>query len=464
MNKLYIDGFKVFSKETEIIIGENNILFYGENGSGKSSIFEAIKIIFLRDILEKRKISITATPEEEEQIKNDLYSSYNNRSHGHSLRLEINDTDYKNFDSSNYQVFMISPETLSIGASISLKEILTNVWFKIDNIDTLINDWHEIIAEEVTKQMSELFKEPIKIVFDASDNFKCIVSDPERNLSRKEELNSSFNEAKLHLIKLLILFNIIHINFKTDPNIKKIIVLDDFITSLDAANRTFLIRYILDKFQNFQKIIFTHNISFYNLVRYTICQINKEQDNWSFLNLYMMGNLAHTYQQSSENTVNKIKEEYYQRSDVEQTGNRIRKRFEVLLYELSKLLQIGTLEESSKIIELLSRNEPIYFDQSGKTINDLMKEIETTLNSPCDVNLKQRLLTKINDYRKTDYANLRAIIKDLTLYQKVSMHPMSHGTIGLTQFTNKEIKESLVLLEKLENILIFLKNVNVTSV
>lgn len=466
MNNLRIKGFKVFSEPIDILLEEKNILLYGENGSGKSSIFEALKIIFLRDVLESRKIDITTTPEEEQQIKNDLYSSYNNKNSNTPFVLTINGVDHKVFDTNNYQVFMISPEILSISSSISLKDILANFWFRIDgNINTIMNEWHEMIAEDVTQKMQELFREHIQISFDTTDNFKCIVSEPHNNLSRRDELNSSFNEAKLHLIKLLIIFCIIDIHIKRDDSVRRILILDDFITSLDVANRTFLIRYILTKFQKTQKVILTHNISFYNLVKYTICNINKEPDKWSWLNLYIVNNQARISQHSLDKTVAAIRKEYEEpNSDIEQTGNLIRKKFEVLLYELSKLLQIGTFEESKKIIELLSCNEPIYFNQSGATVNDLMKDIQITLNSPCETNLKQRLIDKINRYRKVELVNLKAIIKDLTLYQKVSMHPMSHGTIGYTTFTHKEIKESLTLLEKLEKSILKLQDENVTNV
>lgn len=466
MKKLNIEAFKVFSESTEIIIDKKNILLYGENGSGKSSIFEAIKIIFLRDLIESRKISSTTTPENAEQIKNDLYSSYNNSTTANPFKLIINDFDYLNFNSNNYQVFMISPEMLSTGDSISLRNILTSAWFHIDHdIDNFMSEWSEIIAEEVTEQMNQLFKENIEIRFD--DNYKCIVSDTLINLTRKEELSFYFNEAKLHLIKLLIIFNIIQINIDPSSNKKKIIVLDDFITSLDAANRTFLMRHIMKCFSNFQKIILTHNISFYNLVRYIICQINQEHSIWDFSSLYTKGTSVCICQQSLDKTVKVIKQDYdiaVSSIEFEQIGNKIRKKFELLLYELSKLLQIGTFEESKNIIELLSLNKSIYFNSSGKTVNDLIEEIKITLNSNNTINLKKRLDVKIQEYEKTDFVNLKTIIKDLTLYQKVTMHPMSHGTIGATAFTQKEIKESLVLLEKLENCILKFQNKNVTNI
>ena len=179
----------------------------------------------------------------------------------------------------------------------------------------------------------------------------------------------------------------------------------------------------------------------------------------------MIGNSARIHQQSSDTTIDAIRKEYEkQGADIEQIGNLIRKKFEVLLFELSKLLQIGTFEESRKIIELLSRNESVFINNSGGNANDLVKELDITLNSPNEVNLKQRLQTKINNYRKSDFANLKTIIKDLTLYQKVSMHPMSHGTTGLTSFTSKEIEESMILMEKLEKCISNFQHTNVTSI
>lgn len=39
ISKIKIDGFKAFPKEFELILDGKNLLMYGENGSGKSSIY-----------------------------------------------------------------------------------------------------------------------------------------------------------------------------------------------------------------------------------------------------------------------------------------------------------------------------------------------------------------------------------------------------------------------------------------
>ena len=61
-----------------------------------------------------------------------------------------------------------------------------------------------------------------------------------------------------------------------------------------------------------------------------------------------------------------------------------------------------------------------------------------------------KIYQKINAYKNDSFENLKTIVKDLKLYQKVTMHPMSHGTVGLTPFTTNEIKESINLLYKFE--------------
>ena len=46
INKLTIKGFKAFPKEFVLNLNGRNLLMYGENGSGKSSIYYALHCIF----------------------------------------------------------------------------------------------------------------------------------------------------------------------------------------------------------------------------------------------------------------------------------------------------------------------------------------------------------------------------------------------------------------------------------
>ena len=46
INKIHIEGFKAFPKEFELELKGKNLLMYGENGSGKSSIYYALHCLF----------------------------------------------------------------------------------------------------------------------------------------------------------------------------------------------------------------------------------------------------------------------------------------------------------------------------------------------------------------------------------------------------------------------------------
>src|ERR1035437_7959628 len=107
MNKFQIKYFKAFKDELNIDLYYKNLLLYGENGSGKSSIFEALKVVFFNDII-TTTIPDAPTPEETVQITNDFWAKYNNKITNRQFEIKINDTDYKTFSTVNHQSFMVS--------------------------------------------------------------------------------------------------------------------------------------------------------------------------------------------------------------------------------------------------------------------------------------------------------------------------------------------------------------------
>ena len=107
MNKLAIKYFKAFKNEVEIDFDTKNLLVYGENGAGKSSIYEALKIIFFKAKLAE-SIEVRPTPEDQQQVNIDYWSKYNNRNTNRDFEIFVNDTNYLTFSTVPYQVFMIS--------------------------------------------------------------------------------------------------------------------------------------------------------------------------------------------------------------------------------------------------------------------------------------------------------------------------------------------------------------------
>ncbi len=454
MNKLKLVKFKAFDDTLTLPLDNHkNLLLYGENGAGKSSIYEALKVIFFKARLESHLSA--PTPEDLEQLQKQLWSSYDNKITNQAFTLEINDVDHKAFDRTPYQVFLISIEELNISDRINLQSLLETFFFDILDIPGFCIREFQQIQDQVNAALT-IFQETVQIEIDNQDSFTLKITDTRKNIETKTDIRRYFNEAKLNMILLLVLLNAIDLS--KDAARHKLLVLDDFITSLDASNRTFLIKYIFEKFNDSQVIILTHNVSFYNLIMFMVYNQFNTGANWAFGNLYEINNLHKLYIKSEIERALKIKDDYnalplpHVANDIENIGNRIRKKFEVLLYEYSKLLMIGSIEDSKKILQRITQGKPAYF-KSGETASDLVEALEATLLDPNDHNIKARLQAKIDQYKLSDFANFRAILNELKLYQKVTMHPMSHGVAGMTTFTTKEIENSIALLEKMERYL-----------
>lgn len=202
---------------------------------------------------------------------------------------------------------------------------------------------------------------------------------------------------------------------------------------------------------------------------HVVHDIYKIKEKWEFANLFEINNKHNIYAKSQIETVRRISDDFSHlaencsEAEIESIGNRVRKKFETLLHEYSKLLMIGAIEDSKKILERLINNKPIYFKKPN-TSSDLVDEIIVVLNDGNNQNIYQRIETKINNYKITNLANFQKIMKELKLYQKMTMHPMSHGATGMVSFTFKEVKASIDLLATMETYIKDMANNNTVSV
>ncbi len=451
MKSLSLKNFKAYketAKEFNINFDKKHFLLYGDNGAGKSSLYEAIKVAFHKEKIEPN-IPVEKTPEEKVQILNDFWNSYVSRHMGASeFELKINNKSYKEFDAKKYLLHMVSYDDIYIGEYIQWSKVLERVYFTLDMDEGFYFEHYQEIQENINHVLSETFQEDFVIAIDAEDDFRLRVTDATRNLDYKKGVKNYFNEAKLNLIVLLLVFE--SIKKKKGIQKKNILVLDDFITSLDVANRTFMMKYIFDNFESFQILIFTHNIYLYNLIMYiinTLYQSNSflNSQKWNCATLYEIAGVHKLYMKNTSEKVSKIVSDYETSNNIDDIGNRVRQKFEILLYEVSKLLSIGAVEESAKIIEKIINKENIYIK-----CDDLVEDIESIVNQTAQDKLKDEIQDKVNSYKYSELHNLKEIIKNMKLYQKVTLHPMSHGTEGITSFTQKELEASINLLKELE--------------
>lgn len=439
-----IESFKAHKNLDKIDLTKNkNLLLYGENGAGKSSIYEALKICFFKQRLLEEQNLPADTAQRKSKLK-EFFIDFNNTQDNKDFKITINDKEIIGNESSitlNFKLFMINQNSTIIENIININNILEKEFFNLSK--------EEISFEKIEKLVNRKLKhfiEDVEIKIETNGDLRIV--DDKKGLKDKR-LKLFFNEGKINLVLLLIFLTIIRLYSKKDNT--NILVLDDFITSLDMANRTFLMKCILKEFASFQIFIFTHNIYFFNLIQYMINDIKyNNTQKWSIYNLYETTDNIKIYESKDRLKIGKEDEEKTIKyrfknlkdngetaeDNFEKLGNDLRKKFERLLYEFSKLLLIGGVEESNKILENIEKNDFMVLDYY-KILNLL------------DSGKMDKI--KLINHKIEKFDLIKDILKDLKLYRKVMMHPLSHSTdYGEPNYDRKEIEKTIKLLEVLE--------------
>lgn len=482
IEQIKIEKFKAFKHETVLNLEKRNLLVYGENGAGKSSLFDALKLVFFYQRI-KEGHQEGATPEEQrERLASHLSNKYDHRNDP-GFKIEINGADYLNFIESagyaDYRVSMIGNSDIQVGEYISYKELLEKI-FIYGDVKTFMEDelLMEALSDEVNTDLKECFKEEgVKVTISVENDWKCILKGPWGNDTYIENIRDYFNESIINLIVLVLLFNTIKDLEKKGSEKIRILVLDDIITSLDASNRVLLMRYVQQKFPQYQKIIFTHNISFYNLWLYTINNVQKEPEEWNSINVYACGGLHKVYEhkktKNKDKTQSVILRERLESGteDLQDLGNDIRRYFEELLHEFSKIVHIGGKNECSFILERLESSKTVYLHKDGadhiKMADDMIDHLDNVAGLEINDAMVATLRKRIADYRANKYMRniVLPIVKELKMYQKLSMHPMSHAHLyGTPTYTEKELDITISLLEKFEGVVNELMDFDVSTV
>jgi DNA repair exonuclease SbcCD ATPase subunit len=468
IDTLVLKNFKAYN-DFELNFKNENLLIYGDNGTGKSSIYEAFKMAFFK----KRLIDgiVYKSEEKEEKINEVLSREYDNKNavsfeiklNGKSIKADSN-TENFNFNLHLVNLYSVEMSNIEKGESkkdtyktLNLEKLLLREYVSVDLSNIVKNK--ESIEEKVNGLLKE-FKEDIFIKID--DSYNVIIIDEKRNIKENNKyLNLYFNEAKLNLVVLLLIFVSIELDSKSDK--KSVVVLDDFITSLDIANRTFILKYILETFNNedYQLVVLTHNLEFFNLVKYILTEKMLNANlKWQYKQLYELNetiNKSHIEPICFELINKKITE------NPSEAGNLIRKKFESLIHALAKDLISGSIESSNNILTTFLNNETLYLKTIGGekkkkflTSNNLVYEIEKLIKENKSLSDVETLISEYkipNDKLKL----LKDILNNLKLYRKVIMHPLSHTE---SQFSTKELYQSIDLLKQLDESIVEILNTN----
>lgn len=463
MQKIELNDFKAHQNLIiDLTSQKKNLLLFGENGAGKSSLFDALKLTFFYQRL------INTLPEKntrEETLQEEVQylSEFNNTITQNSFEIKINDTNYKDFLSSNHNIFMLNFNDTYVSKYIYLNTLIDNAFFSSFDYSTNIDE----IKDEANNILS-FCKETVKIEIDTMDNNAIKLTDTNRNINTIKNVKEYFNEGKLNLVILSIFLAYIKTFF--DNGKKNLLILDDFITSLDMSNRNLLMKYIYNNFlnDNFQIFLFTHNVYFYNLNIYLLNDIY-QYEKCLYINLYEIEGKHLKYENLTKKKLELNELENNFKDSIitpEDAGNKIRQKFEILLYELSKILLVGGVEDSSNILNRILSDKFVCINpydlifEITKEINGLKRYINCLEQSGKPDKESKKLITyeqkigslenKITNAKLTELINIKKILLDLKLYRKVSMHPLSHGQIGQSSFSTNEIQDSINLLKMLE--------------
>lgn len=157
--------------------------------------------------------------------------------------------------------------------------------------------------------------------------------------------------------------------------------------------------------------------------------------------------------------------------DLQDLGNDIRRYFEELLHEFSKIVHVGGKNECGHILDRLENGKNLYlYEDKGhhfKTADDMLDSLSSTMKiKRADVMISQ-LKEKYAKYKANDYykKTVLPLVQELRIYQKLSLHPLSHAHLhGTPTYTEKELNMTVTLIEKLEGVVNELIGFDVSTV
>lgn len=353
-------------------------LIYGANGAGKSSLYQAINYFFnyqsLADLYMANQPSFS---EEEKEARDEEFrrNLVNSASDSTEFNIVLNDT-IENAHELDIQAFCFAPFDFELFDYIAFTDFVQQSYLPHDNdLDEFSKEHAPTVAEKVTEVLNNQFQEKsLSISFNIEGDYNLIVKDADRFPSGiTKDFKNFLNEGKLNLIKTLCMFEIFKILKSREKT--NLIVLDDFVSSLDDINRTELLRYLFEQVLEgspvirYQLIILTHHTHFYNRIKFAISETYPEhKSKWSFFRLYEHDNYINAFSEDTIdfnkefNELNKRLESQDANQCLPSIGNDIRKLSEIMGYLVAETLQLSPKTSIEDILQLsnIGKN-PFYF-------------------------------------------------------------------------------------------------------
>lgn len=442
INKIEIQNFRAFYGNFEIELGSKNLLIYGENGSGKSSLFYALKL-FLESANAKTNFSdhrnIFVQDGDDGFVKltigKNTYEWLPVKHPDAPIILDTNKTkgflDYKSLLETHFlsrqeksiNLFHLLVENLlSNYTEPSSGRTVNDTWLKLKSVSTdrrtrsyrnstyyknLFNDVIEKALTELTESTNNLLS-----FFNYKINCSFIFSGNSISLDIKffdkpiKNHHYFLNEARLSAIALSIYFASILQQPKSDLSI---LALDDVLIGLDMANRLPVIDILESYFSDHQIFFITHDKLWFEMMK--MRTESKKEWKWKYAELYSPNNAT------------------------------------------SPVLPINYKNDLARAKNHLENNDYKAAAVYARTA------FEITLKNFCD---KQKLKVRYcKDAKKLQSEDFWQAVKThgldlelisrIELYRAVVLNPLSHSQI--INITKDEVSNSIAAIEQLEKAL-----------
>jgi len=437
IEKIRFNNYKFFHGEFELPVNGENLLVYGENGSGKSTIYKALELLTksgFTDFDENLNIftddgdvevEIGFTNGQELIITSDLEEIPDNFAFLKDLSVFSPLLDYKkllkiHYSSNNgrekinlYSMLNQLLRDYPVGEGEDEKRLI-----EIKDFNRYFGVLKKIIKEELLGDINRYLKQyfDADITIESFEFRQEIVESETGNVDQiinlsidyKEKLiekyHSFLNEARLSALAISIYFVAIKKMLDTlKQDSLKILVLDDLLISLDMSNRLKLLEIFKNEFTDFQIFFFTHDKELF--------EIYKDKMNWKKYELYLDDSekIPKAILKQGKSEIERAKE-YYTKKEYDACALLLRKGFEKIL----KAYLTPKEQRDKNCIEL---------DLSG---------------------LVGRSISKSSGENKN-------ILEKLNLDRKHILNPLSHNDIRPVY--SQELKSAMEDLEKLKNLL-----------
>ena len=460
IEKIQLNNFRFFIDEEENNTFEPNekgLLVYGENGSGKSSLFKAFELL-----AKVSKVDISDEFRENKNLFNLEQDSEIKFEFDNNNSLDINDDtkidsnydfideiyltnsllDYKKLLQINfmkeqgyskinlYHILNRLFEYYPIGDDkILLKDIenpndqLNELKNILDNLLDGINLFLEKFTTEFkiekfiyTTDYIPLAKglglnNALEFVINIEINFKDNII---------EKHHDFLNEAKLSSLAMAIYFTIIkHLSSLDINESLKILVLDDLLISLDMSNRLNLIDILKSEFSDFQIFFFTHEKAFFEVL--------KDKMSWKAYEIYVNKSeegFEVPYVKKSLNHFESAKK-HFEAFDYPASANYLRK-------EVERLKKIKERQEASinQELKIFKKMKKMLLSSDLSDSNRVKSKL---------IGFKQGLEEENNSHVEIDLRNIKGITDRI-------LNPQSHDDMSRPLY-KKELEEAMEIIE-----------------